>query len=459
MYKRKLNDDETAQMIRYAARPPLENANKIVDTGLDVVGIFGDKRNHVHDAFGLKVEPKMLTVNGRILTSPRILYKGTQHTDPVAGSWNMINIQFSVPKAIRQWSYLRFNLPNVYRRPGDEFAQDIKVFQKTLKDCGLGNEEPLRFPKHEFELTYDEEQNDQEINRVLGLITDKTDAKILLIVLPNTNAITYARIKYWADVFYGIHTVCVVGSNKKFYNNFGSKQIQYCTNVALKFNLKAGGVNHALPPEKLGMLKDGKTMVVGIDVTHPSPGSIEKVPSIAGVVASIDKQYAQWPASIRPQKSRQEMVDNLDQMIIERLQLWRKHNANALPDKILVYRDGVSEGQYETVLNDELPAIKKACEKLYGKTPQPKMSIIIVGKRHHTRFYPTSTDDCDQNGNTKNGTVVDRGITMERGWDFFLQAHTCLQGTARPAHYVVIRDEIGLGVDGLEQMVSDSVYR
>lgn len=77
MYKRKLSDDETAQMIRYAARPPLENANKIVDTGLDVVGIFGDKRNHVHDAFGLKVEPKMLTVNGRILTSPRILYKGT----------------------------------------------------------------------------------------------------------------------------------------------------------------------------------------------------------------------------------------------------------------------------------------------------------------------------------------------------------------------------------------------
>ncbi len=213
-------------------------------------------------------------------------------------------------------------------------------------------------------------------------------------------------------------------------------------------------MNQSLPNDKMGMLQDGKTMVVGIDVTHPSPGSIDEAPSIAGVVASIDKRYAQWPASIRPQKSRQEMVDGLDQMIIERLELWRKHNGGKLPEKILVYRDGVSEGQYEAVLRDELPGFQKACEKLYGKMPQPKISIIIVGKRHHTRFYATSTEDCDSKGNTKNGTVVDRGVTMERGWDFFLQAHTCIQGTARPAHYVVIRDEIGLGADGLEQMVS-----
>ena len=32
-------------------------------------------------------------------------------------------------------------------------------------------------------------------------------------------------------------------------------------------------------------------------------------------------------------------------------------------------------------------------------------------------------------GNPPNGTVVDRGVTMEKGHDFFLQAHTALQGT------------------------------
>ena len=34
--------------------------------------------------------------------------------------------------------------------------------------------------------------------------------------------------------------------------------------------------------------------------------------------------------------------------------------------------------------------------------------------------------------------VVDR----ERNWDFYLQSHTALQGTARPAHYFVLFDEI-----------------
>lgn len=34
--------------------------------------------------------------------------------------------------------------------------------------------------------------------------------------------------------------------------------------------------------------------------------------------------------------------------------------------------------------------------------------------------------------------------------DFFLQAHTALQGTAKPSHYVVILDEIKLGAEELQ---------
>lgn len=45
-------------------------------------------------------------------------------------------------------------------------------------------------------------------------------------------------------------------------------------------------------------------------------------------------------------------------------------------------------------------------------------------------------------GNLKPGTVVDRGVTEEGIWDFFLQAHNVIQGTGRPAHYVVVLDEI-----------------
>ena len=58
-------------------------------------------------------------------------------------------------------------------------------------------------------------------------------------------------------------------------------------------------------------------------------------------------------------------------------------------------------------------------------------------------------------GNCKNGTVVNRGVTMEKGWDFFLQAHNAIKGTAKPAHYVVLYNEAGdkLTAEKLEQMV------
>ena len=139
------------------------------------------------------------------------------------------------------------------------------------------------------------------------------------------------------------------------------------------------------------------------------------------------------------------MVDGLSHMIRTRLEIWRARN-NALPEYILIYRDGVSEGQYDLVLQNELVAIKDACKEMYPATVtqsgKPKIAIIVVGKRHNTRFYPTSPQNVTKSMNPHNGTVVDRGITEARNWDFYMQAHAAITGTARPAHYYVIYDEI-----------------
>jgi eukaryotic translation initiation factor 2C len=98
------------------------------------------------------------------------------------------------------------------------------------------------------------------------------------------------------------------------------------------------------------------------------------------------------------------------------------------------------------VLSKELPSLRKACEQMYPppdtKKGLPRFTVIICGKRHKTRFYPTTEQTCDRSGNTQPGTVVDRGVTETRNWDFFLQAHAALQGTARPCHYYIVHDEI-----------------
>jgi hypothetical protein len=76
------------------------------------------------------------------------------------------------------------------------------------------------------------------------------------------------------------------------------------------------------------------------------------------------------------------MIEEMEAMVVERLQLYKARN-KALPQRIIFYRDGVSEGQFDLVLQHELPQIQSACKKVYGaKDPKPLLSIIICGKRY-----------------------------------------------------------------------------
>ncbi len=76
-----------------------------------------------------------------------------------------------------------------------------------------------------------------------------------------------------------------------------------------------------------------------------------------------------------------------------------------------------------TVVEEEMPAIRAAFRKFDAPQQKylPKLSIVVCGKRHHTRFYPTDAAGADINGNPKPGTVVDRGVTAVYNFDFFLQ--------------------------------------
>ncbi|RYO85823.1 hypothetical protein DL764_009107 [Monosporascus ibericus] len=251
----------------------------------------------------------------------------------------------------------------------------------------------------------------------------------------------------------GLHTVCAVEAKLK--KQSGPREKQFFANLALKVNLKMGGTNQVVDTANLPLVKENNTMFVGIDVTHPSPGSRSTAPSVAAMVANIDSSLSQWPADLRVQRRRQEEVNDLEDMLLSRLDAWtRLGKRQKLPDNILVFRDGVSESQHDMVRGSELPLLRAACKRKYPASEQkrglPRISIVVVGKRRHTRFYPTSPEDSDgRTGNPKPGTVVDRGVTEARNWDFFLQAHSALQGTARPAHYYMVYDEIftGTGTD------------
>ena len=69
------------------------------------------------------------------------------------------------------------------------------------------------------------------------------------------------------------------------------------------------------------------------------------------------------------------MVEKLTEMTIERLQLYQKRNGGRLPDRIFVYRDGVSEVR-NTLISESRLLMHRGC----ASGPIPPCSPARIGE-------------------------------------------------------------------------------
>lgn len=238
---------------------------------------------------------------------------------------------------------------------------------------------------------------------------------LLFIVLPDAAARRYEGLKFILDCKVGIQSICLLYS-KLIKNNMTS----YLPNIALKVNMKVGGVNHSTQNDNVlkGIMEKHSsllraTMLLGADVTHS--GS-RLLPSICAVVGSYQPDFTRLPASLSIQPNG-EMIKDMERMFEERLDYFISKNTQRRPDSIIMFRDGVSESQYRHVLDQEVSLIDKVLNRKGGKTvtgkgDKTKLTVVVVGKRHNTRFFPSNPDpDFTHKDNTPPGLVVDRFVT------------------------------------------------
>ena len=113
-------------------------------------------------------------------------------------------------------------------------------------------------------------------------------------------------------------------------------------------------------------------------------------------------------------------------------------------------RDGVSDGQFSHVLQHELYALRAACIEVDPEY-RPTMTIVVVQKRHHLRMFPANPRDaCGKAQNVPPGTTLDHSVTHQIEFNFFLNSHFALQGTAKCALYHVLWDENNFTADTLQ---------
>jgi hypothetical protein len=388
-----------------------------------------------------------------------------------------VKVYKAAPTVISTWAFLTMG------RSDDRVEANVKKFGEFMRDnMGIAI---TASPANKYRA---DGKREEDLRMAFQWLVKNTPRlQFVLVVLPFRETSTYHAVKRLGDVEFGIPTVCV--RQEKIIEQRG--QLGYFANVGLKVNLKFGGVNHRVN-DSTGLVKN--TMFVGYDVTHPTnlpAGAADKAPSFVGLVASCEEDLAQWPAVTWATKGGVENVgkgEDKGQKFVEnfkdRIRLWQKHSKGRPLKNIVIFRDGVSEGQFKMVLADELPHIREACRQMCPANDQPRLSVIVSVKRHQTRFYPTNAEHMSRSRSPKEGTIVDRGVTNVRYWDFFLQAHASIQGkpshafrryviarltksttgTARPAHYTVLLDEIfraqfgHKAADVLEKLTHDMCY-
>ncbi|KAF2121980.1 Piwi domain-containing protein [Lophiotrema nucula] len=459
-YNAKLSDRQTAQMITFAVTRPRERW-AAVQAG---VGLLNWQNDPYLQHYGIKINPQPATVKARQLPLPTVSFAGTstlKPTDLTAGRWRIDKLRFIGPneKAITSWGVCVIGGRGGLQQPQVQAFVDnfIKIYK------GHGG----KFSPHpqKGEKPYIMQGNLAKGGEMIAELWNATGnhfqsrPMFLMFMVNDRNIDVYRKIKKSCDCRFGVVSQVLQSKNVE------KNQPQYISNVCMKVNAKLGGATSFAKSTTIPKIAPKSaslpTMIIGADVSHPAPGSMsQEAASFAAITCSADATFTRYWAECNTNGNRVEMVttDNIDKHLGSMARKWIQRTGRGQPPKRVLYiRDGVSEGQYAAVIEEEVRDMKQVFAKA-GCKDVPKFTVVIAGKRHHIRFFPDK-GGFDQNGNPVPGTLVETGCTHPFEFDWYLCAHVAIKGTARPIHYQCILNEGEYQAMELQQLIFEHSFQ
>ncbi|NXI47583.1 PIWL1 protein, partial [Galbula dea] len=371
--------------------------------------------------WGLRFASDLLSISGRVVQGEKIYQSGNVfHYNPQFADWSKESrgAPLLCSKALDNWLL-------IYPQRNHESANTLlqNLFKVTA---------PMGMKMNKPTMIAVDDRTESYLRALQQSVTP--DTNIVLCILSASRKDKYDAIKKY------LCTDCPIPSQCVLARTLAKPQtaMSVVTKIALQMNCKMGGElwTVEIPLERV--------MIVGIDCYHDT---VSGKRSIAGFVASMNKVMTRWFSRCAVQSPGQEIVDGLKACLQSALREWLTWN-KYLPCRIIVYRDGVGDGQLGTLVNYEVPQFLD-CLKSFGEDYKPRLTVVVVKKRINTRFFAQCGDRFE---NPPPGTVVDVKVTRKEWYDFFIVSQAVRNGCVSPTHYNVVYDSSKLKPDHVQRL-------
>ncbi|KAF5895430.1 piwi-like protein 2 isoform X1, partial [Clarias magur] len=370
--------------------------------------------------WGLEVSSEILVTQGRTLPMETICLQSSTFVTSPTVDWSREVVRDSSISCIPVHRWAVF-----YPRRAALQEEELEAaFMKAAAPMGIKLDRPTR-----VELRDD--RTETYIKSIHGELSCKPDMQLVVCIITGNRDDLYSAIKKFCCV----QTPCPSQVINVRTISQPKKLRSIAQKILLQINCKLGGelwtVN--VPLKHL--------MVIGVDVHHDTT---KKTLSVMGFVASLNSLMTKWYSRVAFQMPNEEIINGFRVCLLAALQKYYEVN-HSFPEKIIIYRDGVSDGQLKAVELYEIPQILGCFETFPNY--EPKLAFIVVQKRINTTLYAYGDD---RFVTPPPGTVLDHTVTNREWVDFYLMAHSIRQGCGFPTHYVTIYNTANLTPDHLQ---------
>ncbi|KAM7017829.1 piwi-like protein 1 isoform 2-T2 [Tautogolabrus adspersus] len=279
------------------------------------------------DKWGLNFDKALLNLTGRILPAER-LYQGPKSYDynPSTADWSreMRGVPVISSPPMNDW-FMFYT-----RRNGNEAQSLLQTLGKVSTPLGIRMQKAIMVEYEDYQ---------ESLLRALQQ-NIRPQTQMVVVVLPSNRKDKYDCVKKYLCVECPIPSQCVVSRTL----SKPQALMTVATKIALQMACKMGGElwSVEIPLKQL--------MIVGIDCYHDISAGKR---SIGALVASLNNGMSRWYSKCVLQHKGQEIMDGLKMALSGALKDYLKFN-NCLPSRIIVYRDGVGDGQLHSRLTYKL---------------------------------------------------------------------------------------------------------